>query len=65
MEKTGSFAYSRRVLRGLAKKALALVDELDKDRNEGEAIRKILDKMQVDEPHAELERSLSTSSSSS
>ncbi|KAI4737795.1 geranylgeranyl diphosphate synthase 1 [Aureobasidium sp. EXF-12298] len=61
MEKTGSFA----VLRGLAKKALALVDDLDKDRNEGEAIRKILDKMQVDEPHAELERSLSSSSSSS
>ena len=64
MEKTGSFAYSRRVLRGLAEKALALVNELDKDRNEGAAIRKILDKMQVDEPH-ELERTLSTSSSSS
>jgi len=64
MEKTGSFAYSRRVLRGLAEKALGLVNELDKDRNEGAAIRKILDKMQVDEPH-ELERTLSTSSSSS
>ncbi|KAI4724263.1 geranylgeranyl diphosphate synthase 1 [Aureobasidium sp. EXF-10728] len=62
MEKTGSFSYSRKVLRGLAKKALALVDELDKGRNEGEAIRKILDKMQVDEPLGELG---STSSSSS
>ncbi|KAG9721716.1 geranylgeranyl diphosphate synthase 1, partial [Aureobasidium melanogenum] len=59
MEKTGSFSYSRRVLRGLAKKALTLVDQLDEGRNEGEAIRKILDKMQVDEPE-----SISSSSSS-
>ncbi|KAG9947387.1 geranylgeranyl diphosphate synthase 1, partial [Aureobasidium melanogenum] len=58
MEKTGSFSYSRKVLRGLAKKALTLVDQLDEDRNEGEAIRKILDKMQVDEPE-----SISSSSS--
>ncbi|KAG9640487.1 geranylgeranyl diphosphate synthase 1, partial [Aureobasidium melanogenum] len=58
MEKTGSFSYSRRVLRGLAKKALTLVDQLDEGRNEGEAIRKILDKMQVDEPE-----SISSSSS--
>lgn len=62
MEKTGSFLYTRQVLRGLAKKALALVDELDRDRNEGEAIRKILDKMQVDEPHVE-QGSISSSSS--
>ncbi|TIA37762.1 geranylgeranyl diphosphate synthase 1 [Aureobasidium pullulans] len=62
MEKTGSFLYTRQVLRGLAKKALALVDELDRDRNEGEAIRKILDKMQVDEPHVE-QGSVSSSSS--
>ncbi|KAH0367635.1 geranylgeranyl diphosphate synthase 1, partial [Aureobasidium melanogenum] len=52
MEKTGSFSYSRKVLRGLAKKALTLVDQLDEGRNEGEAIRKILDKMQVDEPES-------------
>ncbi|KAG9662349.1 geranylgeranyl diphosphate synthase 1, partial [Aureobasidium melanogenum] len=58
MEKTGSFSYSRKVLRGLAKKALTLVDQLDEGRNEGEAIRKILDKMQVDEPE-----SISSSSS--
>lgn len=63
MEKTGSFSYTRKVLRGLAKQALLLVDDLDKGRNEADAIRKILDKMQVDRPHNP--RAVASSSSSS
>jgi geranylgeranyl diphosphate synthase, type III len=62
MEKTASFAYTRRVLRGLTKKALQLVDEVD-ERNaqaagggsaagaalgKGEGVRQILERMRVD-----------------
>lgn len=48
MEKTGSFAYTRRVLRGLTKKAFSLIDELDADQQKGEGIRLILEKMKVE-----------------
>lgn len=48
MEKTGSFSYTRRVLRGLNKKALVLVDELDGGEGSGQGIRVILEKMKVD-----------------
>jgi len=51
MEKTGSFSYTRRVLRGLTKKALALVDELDDEHGKGDGIRAILEKMKVDRGH--------------
>lgn len=57
MEKTGSFSYTRKVLRGLTKKALALVDELDGDQGKGEAIRSILERMKVEKSHS---RSTST-----
>ncbi|KAJ9618622.1 geranylgeranyl pyrophosphate synthetase [Taxawa tesnikishii (nom. ined.)] len=48
MERMGSFSYTRKVLRGLTRKALALVDELDAGRDKGDAIRLILEKMKVD-----------------
>jgi geranylgeranyl diphosphate synthase type 3 len=51
MEGTGSFAYTRRVLRGLTRKALALVDEVDRNSGleaRGGGIRAILDRLRVD-----------------
>ncbi|QIW95492.1 hypothetical protein AMS68_001010 [Peltaster fructicola] len=48
MERTGSFAYTRRVLRGLTKKALALIDELDAGQGKGDSIRAILEKLRID-----------------
>lgn len=48
METTGSFSYTRRVLRSLTKKALALVDELDDGAGKGQGIRTILEKMKVE-----------------
>lgn len=48
MERTGSFAYTRRVLRGLTKKALALVEEVDAGRGKGQHITAILEKLKVD-----------------
>ncbi|KAK4993432.1 geranylgeranyl pyrophosphate synthetase [Elasticomyces elasticus] len=51
METTGSFAYTRRILRGLTRKALGLVDELDGEQGKGDGIRAILEKMKVDKGH--------------
>jgi geranylgeranyl diphosphate synthase type 3 len=51
MEGTGSFAYTRRVLRGLTKKALALIDEVDRNSGSearGGGIRAILERLRVD-----------------
>lgn len=48
MEQTGSFAYTRRVLRGLTKKALLLVDEVDAGQGKGDSMRAILEKLKVD-----------------
>ncbi|EME50208.1 geranylgeranyl pyrophosphate synthase-like protein [Dothistroma septosporum NZE10] len=36
MERVGSFSYTRRILRGLTKKALVLVDEVDGEQDKGE-----------------------------
>ncbi len=48
MEKCGSFSYTRRVLRGLTKRALQLVDEVDGGRGRGEGIREVLERLRVD-----------------
>ena len=48
MEKTGSFAYTRRVLRGLTKKALQLVEEVDAGRGRSEGIRDVLERLRVE-----------------
>ncbi|KAK5714130.1 geranylgeranyl pyrophosphate synthetase [Elasticomyces elasticus] len=48
---TGSFAYTRRVLRGLTKKATSLADEVDVKvggDGRGDGVRTILEKMKVD-----------------
>jgi len=54
-EKTGSFAYTRKVLSELTERALGLVEEMEKADNEddgiaGKAIRDFLDRMRVEEP---------------
>ncbi|KAK4506667.1 hypothetical protein PRZ48_000399 [Zasmidium cellare] len=48
MERCGSFSYTRRILRGLTKKALALVDEVDAGKGLGEGIKGILERLRVD-----------------
>ena len=48
MESVGSFAYTRRVLRGLTRKALLLVDEVDAGRGLGGGIRAILELLKVE-----------------
>ena len=48
MEKTGSFTYTRRVLRGLTKKAMQLVDEVDNGRGKAEGIREILERLKIE-----------------
>ena len=44
----GSFAYTRRVLRGLTRKALLLVDEVDGGRELGGGVRAILELLKVE-----------------
>lgn len=48
MERCGSFSYTRRVLRGLVRKATALVEEVDAGRGAGNGIREILEKLKVE-----------------
>jgi geranylgeranyl diphosphate synthase type 3 len=48
MESVGSFAYTRRVLRGLTRKALLLVEEVDGGRGLGGGIRGILELLKVE-----------------
>lgn len=51
MESMGSFAYTRRVLRGLTKKALSLIDEVDRTTGleaRGEGVKSILERLRVD-----------------
>lgn len=48
MESTGSFAYTRKVIRELKKKAIGLLDDLDGGRGQGSELRKILDRMDVE-----------------
>ena len=48
MEKTSSFTYTRRVLRGLTKKALQLVDDVDAGRGKADGIRDVLEKLRVE-----------------
>ncbi|WPH02429.1 Hypothetical protein R9X50_00529300 [Acrodontium crateriforme] len=48
MERVGSFAYTRRVLRGLTKKALTLVEEVDNGRGNGDGVKNILEALRVE-----------------
>ncbi|KAF2220794.1 isoprenoid synthase domain-containing protein [Elsinoe ampelina] len=50
MERTGSFAYTRKILRGLTKRALALLDDMENGRDKADGIRGLLEKMRVEEP---------------
>ncbi|KAK5106400.1 geranylgeranyl pyrophosphate synthetase [Lithohypha guttulata] len=53
MESTGSFEYTRKVVRELRNKALAVINELDADTGRGAGVRKILDKMDIEKPSQE------------
>lgn len=48
MDRTGSFSYTRRVLRGLTKKALAQVGEVDAGRGKGEGMSNYLERLRVE-----------------
>ena len=48
MERMGSFSYTRRVLRGLTKKALSLAEQVDGGQGKGEGVKAVLDKLRVD-----------------
>ena len=48
MESTGSFEYTRKVVRELRVKALAAIDQLDGENGRGVAIKKILDRMDIE-----------------
>lgn len=48
MEDTGSFEYSRKVIRELKSKAKALIQDLDGGSGQGQAAAKILDRMDVE-----------------
>ncbi|ETN43903.1 uncharacterized protein HMPREF1541_11034 [Cyphellophora europaea CBS 101466] len=49
MESTGSFEYSKKVIRELKIKAVQLIQEMDGGTGKGDAIKKILDRMDVDQ----------------
>ena len=48
MESTGSFEYTRKVIRELKTKALKLINELDGGAGQGEEIKKILSKLDIE-----------------
>nr|POE80829.1 geranylgeranyl pyrophosphate synthase [Quercus suber] len=48
MERCGSFAYTRRILRGLLKKAQNLVEEVDGGRGKADGMREYLEKLRVE-----------------
>ncbi|GAB7365561.1 hypothetical protein MBLNU230_g6633t1 [Neophaeotheca triangularis] len=47
VEGTGSFGYTRRVLRGLGRRAAGLVGVVDAGRGRGEGVLRVLDKLRV------------------
>lgn len=47
MESTGSFEYSRKVIKDLKAKALAMIDSLEDGKGDGNEVRRILGKMDV------------------
>jgi geranylgeranyl diphosphate synthase type 3 len=62
MERVGSFTYTRRVLRGLTKKALQLVEEVDAGRGKAEGIREVLERLRVERHGARASQSLDKAS---
>ena len=48
MEKTGSFAYCKKVVRELVEKALVMVKDLDEGGDEGELVRAIVCRFPLD-----------------
>ncbi|KAK5164005.1 hypothetical protein LTR04_002105 [Oleoguttula sp. CCFEE 6159] len=50
MERVGSFAYTRKVLRELGRRALRETEALDAGRGRGDGVRRILELMRVEQP---------------
>ena len=48
MEAVGSFSYTRRVLRGLTKKAMQLVEEVDAGRGKGDGVTTVLERLRLE-----------------
>ena len=48
MESTGSFQYAKKVVRELKGKAAALINDLDRGTGQGEEVKKILERMDVE-----------------
>lgn len=53
MEGTGSFEYSRKVVRELRSKAMALIDEMDGGSGKGTQLKKIMDRMSIEKASPE------------
>lgn len=53
MEGTGSFEYSRKVVRELRTKALAIIDQMDAGTGKGTQLKKIMDRMTIEKPTQE------------
>lgn len=53
MESTGSFEYTRKVVRELRNKATKLINELDGDSGRGAGVKKILERMDIEKPSQE------------
>lgn len=53
MESTGSFEYTRKVVKELSGKALVLINELDGGSATGEGLKKILERMDIEKPSQE------------
>ena len=49
MESTGSFDYSRKVIKDLKLKATAMIKDMDSGTGKGDAVRKILERMDVEQ----------------
>jgi len=53
MESTGSFEYTRKVVKELSVKAISLIDEIDAGSGNGEGLKKILERMDIEKPSQE------------
>lgn len=49
MEKTGSFSYTRGIIKDLTQRALAMLQELEKGREQAQMLRGVLEKLSIDD----------------
>lgn len=53
MEGTGSFEYTRKIVRDLRAKSFVLIDQMDNGTGKGAPLKKILDRMSIEKPTQE------------